>query len=624
MAHPGDRDGGGARGNGGEMLAPTTRNDSPFTDPARPVLGRVIGGNFRVVQLIGAGAMGHVYQAEQLSLGKMVALKLLRDELMGDEKLIKRFELEARSASQLDHPNSIQIIDFGRDGDLLYIAMELLPGVDLGQLILREGPLPPARIGRIMDQVLAALDEAHAHGIVHRDLKPGNIMLVSRRGDPDHVKVCDFGIAKAQTATEAAGLTLKGLVCGTPEYMSPEQARGEEVDGRSDLYAVGVILYQLVTGELPFTASSPVGILSKHLAEDPVRPTLRQPGLAVSPAFEDVIMRALEKEPMDRPATAQELRRLLRAALADVTDWSSDVMQAAGPTRRLPSQPTTPLTVGQLARLPGQHNARGEWRAGAPPASTVMAPATASTRWPRRSLLAIVAVLVATAGAGWLWLERTDRLAADGFGPGHRRAVSEAASTGTAPAVERGPASAAAVPAPSPAAPVPDPEPAAPLGPAMPAASPDEDPVAEPVRLRRVARKVHVRPAPDRRAPVEAPAAPSAEAARAASEAAPSAGLSRAGAVDPPPPGATPATADPMRDPMKEAERLLAQGEVAAACKKVEEQKVMTPRLPAVYKLLGKCYMRSGQPERARANYRQYLELSPNAADAAFIKSMVK
>jgi serine/threonine protein kinase len=610
------------RGDGSEMLAPTTRMDSPFTDPARPILGRVIGGNFRVVQLIGAGAMGHVYQAEQLSLGKMVALKLLRSELMGDEKLIKRFELEARSASQLDHPNSIQIIDFGRDGDLLYIAMELLPGVDLGQLILREGPLPAARIGRIMDQVLAALDEAHAHGIVHRDLKPGNIMLVSRRGDPDHVKVCDFGIAKAQTSTEAVGLTLKGLVCGTPEYMSPEQARGEEVDGRSDLYAVGVILYQLVTGELPFTASSPVGILSKHLAEDPVRPSLRQPGLALSLAFEDVIMHALEKEPMDRPATALELRRLLRAALADVTDWSSDALQAAGPTRRLPSQPT-PLTVGQLARSPGQRNARGEWRAGTPPASTVMSPATASTRWPRRSLLAIVVVLLATAAGGWLWLEGADRLAAMGIGFGRQRPAMSAAET-PAPAVERGLApSPDPVAPPPPAPPVSDPEAAAPMEPPAPAAAaanaPTADPAAEPVRLRRVARKVLVRPAADRSAAAEAPPARAPGEGPLSAGEPPPAGLARIATAEP---GSAPAGA--AAEPMKEAERLLAQGEVAAACKKVEEQKVMTPRLPAVYKLLGKCYMRSGQPERAKANYRLYLELSPNAADAAFIKSMVK
>ena len=319
--------------------------DAADMPPAPAVVGRVIGGNFRVLKLIGAGAMGHVYQAEQLSLGKMVALKLLRHELQGDETLNKRFHLEAKNASSLNHPNSIQIIDFGRDGDLLFIAMELLPGVDLGELIVREGPLPLRRLGRIMDQVLGALDEAHAQGIVHRDLKPGNIMLVSRRDDPDFVKVCDFGIAKAQASTEGEGLTMKGLVCGTPEYMSPEQARGEDVDGRSDLYAVGVILYQLVTGELPFSASSPVGILSKHLGEPPVPPSVKQPTLVIPPGLESLILQALAKDPADRPRSAERMRRSLRTALADAPSDSMAPLRS-GPVAEsdaLNSSPTMPI-----------------------------------------------------------------------------------------------------------------------------------------------------------------------------------------------------------------------------------------------------------------------------------------
>ena len=169
-------------------------------------------------------------------------------------------------------------------------------------------------------------------------------MLVSRRGDPDFVKVCDFGIAKAQTSREGAGLTMKGLVCGTPEYMSPEQARGEEVDGRSDLYAVGVILYQLVVGELPFTASSPVGILSKHLAEAPVRPTLRRPGLSLPPLFERAILRALSKDADERPQTADQMRRELRDAASGVSDWNVATyqMHATGSRRRGICRPSRP------------------------------------------------------------------------------------------------------------------------------------------------------------------------------------------------------------------------------------------------------------------------------------------
>jgi len=241
------------------------------------LIGRTIANNFRLVKRIGAGAMGRVYQAEQLSLGKMVAIKVLRHELMADDKLVRRFELEARTASAVSHPNLIETFDCGRDKnlDLAYIAMELLHGPDLAQVIAREAPLDLARSARIMDQVLAALEEAHAQGIVHRDLKPGNIMLVPRRDDPEFVKVCDFGIAKIKTARARPNLTMAGLVFGTPEYMSPEQACGEDVDARTDLYAVAAILYQLVSGHLPFPAPSPTEVLARILRDEPERPSQR-------------------------------------------------------------------------------------------------------------------------------------------------------------------------------------------------------------------------------------------------------------------------------------------------------------------------------------------------------------
>jgi len=164
-----------------------------------PFPGRLIAGNFRIQRLIGSGAMGNVYHAEQISLGKAVAVKILHTHLTDDDKLVRRFQREAKSASRLNHPNSIQIIDSGRDQTgVLYIAMELLAGRDLSRVIREEFPLPLPRIVRIMTQVLAALDEAHAQGVIHRDLKPSNIMLIERRGEPDFVKVCDYGIAKAQ------------------------------------------------------------------------------------------------------------------------------------------------------------------------------------------------------------------------------------------------------------------------------------------------------------------------------------------------------------------------------------------------------------------------------------------
>ena len=313
------------------------------------LIGRTIANNFRLVKRIGAGAMGRVYQAEQLSLGKMVAIKVLRHELMADDKLVRRFELEARTASAVSHPNLIETFDCGRDKnlDLAYIAMELLHGPDLAQVIAREAPLELARSARIMDQVLAALEEAHAQGIVHRDLKPGNIMLVPRRDDPEFVKVCDFGIAKIKTARARPNLTMAGLVFGTPEYMSPEQACGEDVDARTDLYAVAAILYQLVSGQLPFPAPSPTEVLARILRDEPERPSQRG-YVTVPAAIENLILRGMSKDRDARPQTASEFRVALREAWSGIMDsWPGQQSITGLPTislRPLTSLPATPST----------------------------------------------------------------------------------------------------------------------------------------------------------------------------------------------------------------------------------------------------------------------------------------
>ncbi len=315
------------------------------------LIGRTIANNFRLVKRIGAGAMGRVYQAEQLSLGKMVAIKVLRHELMADEKLVRRFELEARTASAVSHPNLIETFDCGRDLklDLAYIAMELLHGPDLAQVIAREAPLELQRSARIMDQVLAALEEAHENGIVHRDLKPGNIMLVPRRDDPEFVKVCDFGIAKIKTARARPNLTMAGLVFGTPEYMSPEQACGEDVDARTDLYAVAAILYQLVSGQLPFPAPSPTEVLARILRDEPERPSLRG-YVTVPTAIENLILRGMSKDRDLRPQTAAEFRVALREAWSDIVEsWSGHGTTAPTlslrPLTSLPATPSTPVAT---------------------------------------------------------------------------------------------------------------------------------------------------------------------------------------------------------------------------------------------------------------------------------------
>ncbi len=274
-------------------------------------VGQLVAKKYRVEQMIGEGGMGKVYRAHQTMLDKPVVLKVLRKTLLGDERTVRRFEREARAASRLNHPNSISILDFGHlDDGALFIAMEYVQGKDLHQILSREWPLPEARIVRIVGQVLSALADAHGAGVIHRDLKPENIMVEQRRNEPDFVKVLDFGIAKIQdqAGDEGPALTRAGFVCGTPEYMSPEQARGAQLDHRSDLYAVGVILYQLTTGLLPFESDSAVGFATKHLTEEPPPPSRRRPEAKISAGMERLILRALSKDPNDRPQNAETFR----------------------------------------------------------------------------------------------------------------------------------------------------------------------------------------------------------------------------------------------------------------------------------------------------------------------------
>ncbi len=280
-------------------------------------IGRVINRKYRVEALIGEGGMGKVYRATQIDLDKKVVLKVLRQSLLSDQRTVARFQREAKAASRLNHPNSISVLEFGSvdDDGALFIAMEFVNGKDLHQILSKEWPLPEGRIVRIMSQVLSALADAHSAGVIHRDLKPENIMVEQRRGEPDFVKVLDFGIAKIMDSTgdEGPALTRAGFVCGTPEYMSPEQARGAQLDARSDLYAVGVILYQLTTGLLPFDSDSAVGFATKHLTEEPEPPTMKRPEAKISPGMERLILRAMAKDPNDRPQTAEQFRAELIA-----------------------------------------------------------------------------------------------------------------------------------------------------------------------------------------------------------------------------------------------------------------------------------------------------------------------
>jgi eukaryotic-like serine/threonine-protein kinase len=289
-----------------------------------PTLGRTIAGKFAIQRRLGAGAMGVVYLARQLALDKVVAIKVLHRELALEQGFVERFRREARAASRLDHPNSIRVFDFGAEPDgLLYIAMEYVEGRDLFAVIAEHGPQPATTIVDLLSQVLAAVAVAHDLGVLHRDLKPENIMIVRGKGDDgqpvDIVKVCDFGIAKiAETDVQPAQQenarrhTTKGMVVGTPEYMSPEQARGGALDGRSDLYAIGVILYELLTGRLPFQGETPIGTVLKHISDAPAPPSSRAPNVDLR--LEAICMKALAKAPSDRFQDAREMRLALRSS----------------------------------------------------------------------------------------------------------------------------------------------------------------------------------------------------------------------------------------------------------------------------------------------------------------------
>lgn len=291
--------------------------------PDGSLVGRTIAQRYCIEELVGGGAMGDVYRARHVGLGSDVALKIMRPSIAGETSFKERFYREARAASRLEHPNSVRVLDYGQEADgLVYLAMEFLRGRDLLQVIEKEWPLSDERIVDILVQTLAAVSAAHGHGIVHRDLKPENIMVVPDEDDEhrDCVKVCDFGIAKLIDARAfksnedvKTALTTNNAIIGTPEYMSPEQARGESLDARSDLYSVGVILYRMLTKQLPFDAENAIGIAVKHVMEEPVPPS--QLVARVNPRLESICLRALRKDPRDRHATAKEMRSELRAAV---------------------------------------------------------------------------------------------------------------------------------------------------------------------------------------------------------------------------------------------------------------------------------------------------------------------
>jgi beta-lactam-binding protein with PASTA domain/tRNA A-37 threonylcarbamoyl transferase component Bud32 len=314
---------------------------------------RLLGGRYELDGIVGRGGMAEVYRARDLRLDRIVAVKTLREDLARDQTFQARFRREAQSAASLNHPSIVAVYDTGEDNagmsHVPFIVMEYVDGRTIRDLLRDDRRLLPERALEITDGVLRALDYSHRAGIVHRDIKPGNVML-NRQGE---IKVMDFGIARAVADTQAT-MTQTAQVIGTAQYLSPEQARGERVDARSDLYSVGCLLYELLTGRPPFTGDSPVSIAYQHVREAPVPPSRVDPDL---PDWADpIVLRAMEKDPNDRYQSAAEMRSDIQRALSGFSVAAAMPMTASyahpGPgTRRMDPLGQTQLQ-GQTGGLP--------------------------------------------------------------------------------------------------------------------------------------------------------------------------------------------------------------------------------------------------------------------------------
>jgi len=304
-------------------------------------------GSYQLVARLGAGGMGEVWTAKHALLARPAAIKLVRTEGLGGSStadvLLQRFEQEAQATASLRSPHTVQLYDFGRSDDgAFYIVMELLDGLDLQSLVDRFGPQPPARVVYLLRQVCHSLAEAHEAGMVHRDVKPANLYLCRYGLDNDFVKVLDFGLVKNRGDLPDAHVTNLGTVPGTPAYLAPEAALGDELDGRADLYALGCVAHYLLTGSLVFTGQTAVAVAAKHIGTTPA-PLTSRTELPIPPDLEALVLACLSKEPADRPATATELAE--RLAACEISDWtpaqSSRWWQA-----HLPSKPKGNLDIG--------------------------------------------------------------------------------------------------------------------------------------------------------------------------------------------------------------------------------------------------------------------------------------
>ncbi len=287
-----------------------------------PFIGQTIAGKYEVVGKIGSGGMGVVYKARQKGMDRNVAIKVLLKEYLSNDQAVKRFQREALAVSRLEHPNTIRIYDFGEvEAGTLYIAMEFLAGKPLAGLLRDNRQLPVRRVLRIIQQMARSLDEAHRKGIIHRDLKPDNVFVGDIDSNADYVKVLDFGVAKLLEGQDDRGtLTQHGVIFGTPKYMSPEQCRSQEVDARSDIYALGVMMYEMLSGNVPFESDNPLAILIMHSQDPPSAMSEVRPDLVIPFEVEALLHKLLAKEPKARVQSSKELAEACDDLLARVPD----------------------------------------------------------------------------------------------------------------------------------------------------------------------------------------------------------------------------------------------------------------------------------------------------------------
>ncbi|MBV9050008.1 MAG: Stk1 family PASTA domain-containing Ser/Thr kinase, partial [Solirubrobacterales bacterium] len=312
--------------------------------------GTVVDGRYKVISRLGSGGMADVYLAEDQQLGRKVALKLLHRRFAEDPGFVERFRREAQAAAGLQHPNVVSVYDRGTYDGTYYIAMEYLPGQSLKQLIRQEAPIDPVRAIDITVQILKAARFAHRRGVIHRDLKPHNVIV----DDSGHAKVTDFGIARAG----ASDMTETGSIMGTAQYLSPEQAQGHAVSAGSDLYSIGVVLYELLTGRVPFDAEAAVTIALKHVSESPRPPSSLNP--SVPPELEQVVLWALNKNPADRPTDADQFVAVLEQARAAIIARQRGQRTTSFAALAAVGAPAAGVVAGAMAASPAAEAAAPE------------------------------------------------------------------------------------------------------------------------------------------------------------------------------------------------------------------------------------------------------------------------